>query len=328
MAVSAPGGGAAGGAPRGVVAAAGGGSSGGREASRGHAVTSPAAASAAPAHATFPQRMRSRSGSWSVGSGPTPTLAERRAKPAPAGGPLLWSGAAMAAETPVYDLTVLLDADAPSERRAEILGAVEGAIANGGEIVSKHDWGVRNLAYEIDHHKDAEYHLIQLTGPPELLDRLRTALRVTDGVLRHRIIRLPSGMPPPPSLRPEPRAAEPAAAAEAAPPAEARQLAARPAPSRPRPPSRAPAAPPAEEPAPEAPRPPRRPPHPEPRRSHRLRHAIATTPRNVRGLRQRRRGRLYTRFTFAARPCGRARHRTSARKEPLTWQPPTSTESS
>jgi ribosomal protein S6 len=161
----------------------------------------------------------------------------------------------MAAETPVYDLTVLLDADAPSERRAEILGAVEGAISNGGEIVSKHDWGVRNLAYEIDHHKDAEYHLIQLTGPPELLDRLRTALRVTDGVLRHRIIRLPSGMPPPPSLRPEPRAAEPAAAAEAAPPAEAASPAEATAPAEAAPAAEpeAAAAPPAEEPAPDAP---------------------------------------------------------------------------
>jgi small subunit ribosomal protein S6 len=157
----------------------------------------------------------------------------------------------MAVETPVYDLTVLLDADAPSERRAEILAAVEAAISNGGEIVSKHDWGVRNLAYEIDHHKDAEYHLIQLTGPPELLDRLRTALRVTDGVLRHRIIRLPSGMPPPPSLRPEPRAAEPAEAAspaEAAAPAEATPAAEATPPAEPE----APAAPPAEEPAPEA----------------------------------------------------------------------------
>jgi ribosomal protein S6 len=164
----------------------------------------------------------------------------------------------MAAETPVYDLTVLLDADAPSERRAEILTAVEGAISKGGEIVSKHDWGVRNLAYEIDHHKDAEYHLIQLTGPPDLLDRLRTALKVTDGVLRHRIIRLPSGMPPPPSLRPEPRAAEPAAEAtppaEAAAPAEAAPPAEAAAPAEAAPPAEpeAPAAPPAEEPVSEA----------------------------------------------------------------------------
>jgi small subunit ribosomal protein S6 len=167
----------------------------------------------------------------------------------------------MAAETPVYDLTVLLDAEAPSERRAEILTAVEGAITNGGEIVSNNDWGVRNLAYEIDHHKDAEYHLIQLTGPPELLDRLRTALKVTDGVLRHRLIRLPPGMPPPPSLRPEPRAAEapsaPADAADAAPaeaadaaPAEAADAA--PAEAQAAPPEAAPASEPeapAEEPA-------------------------------------------------------------------------------
>jgi small subunit ribosomal protein S6 len=151
----------------------------------------------------------------------------------------------MAAETPVYDLTMLLDADAPSERRAEILGEVEAAISRGGEIVSKHDWGVRNLAYEIAHHKDAEYHLIQLTGPPELLDRLRTALRVTDGVLRHRIIRLPPGMPPPPALRPEPRAAQPSPA-EAPAPAEAA------APAQPAPAAEpeAAAAPPAEEPTP------------------------------------------------------------------------------
>jgi small subunit ribosomal protein S6 len=127
----------------------------------------------------------------------------------------------MAAETPIYDLVVLLDADAPSERRAEILKEVEAAIGRGGEIVSKHDWGVRNLAYEIAHHKEAEYHLYQLTASTDLLERLRNGLRVTDGVLRHRIFRLPPGMPPPPALRPEPRAAEAPAPPAEAPPAEA-----------------------------------------------------------------------------------------------------------
>ena len=128
----------------------------------------------------------------------------------------------MAATKPTYDLTLLLDADAPSERRVEILGEVERAITSGGgEILSKHDWGVRNLAYEIAHHRDAEYHLIQLTGPPELLDRLRNALRVTDGVLRHRIIRLPANMPAPPALRPEARAAPAPAEAPAEPAGQA-----------------------------------------------------------------------------------------------------------
>jgi ribosomal protein S6 len=124
----------------------------------------------------------------------------------------------MAAPKPVYDLVLLLDADAPSERRAEILREVEAFVERGGTIESKHDWGVRQLSYEIEHHKDAEYHLLQFSGPPEMIERLRTMLRIADGVLRHRIVRIPPGMPAPPVMRAEPRRAP---EAEAAPAAEA-----------------------------------------------------------------------------------------------------------
>jgi small subunit ribosomal protein S6 len=144
----------------------------------------------------------------------------------------------MAQEKPLYDLMLLLDADAPSERRAEILKAVEGFVSNGGTIEAEHDWGVRNLAYEIQHRKDAEYHLLQFTGPPEMIERLRGTLKVTDGVLRHRIIRVRPGTPPPPVMRSEPpRSAEappaeaPAAEAPAAEPAPAQAPAAEPAPA-------------------------------------------------------------------------------------------------
>ena len=121
----------------------------------------------------------------------------------------------MAAPKPVYDLVLLLDADAPSERRTEILREVEAFIDRGGTIESKHDWGVRGLAYEIQHHKDAEYHLLQFSGPPEMIERLRTMLRIADGVLRHRIIRVPPGMPEPPTMRPEARRTPEAAEAAA-----------------------------------------------------------------------------------------------------------------
>jgi small subunit ribosomal protein S6 len=124
----------------------------------------------------------------------------------------------MAATKPVYDLMLLLDAEAPSERRAEILTEVEAFVGRGGTIESKHDWGVRTLAYEIQHRKDAEYHLLQFTAPADLIDRLRTMLKITDGVLRHRVIRLRPGTPPPPAMRAEPRPAAEVPAAEAAPP--------------------------------------------------------------------------------------------------------------
>ena len=202
-----------------VSTAAGGGSFGGREPSRGQATASAAAASAATVHATLPQRTRSRSRSRSGSS--TRGIGRGARDTAPS---LLSSSAAVAAPKPVYDLTLILDADAPSERRAEILREVEAFVERSGTIESKHDWGVRQLAYEIQHRKEAEYHLLQFTGPPELIERLRTMLRITDGVLRHRVIKVLPGTPPPPAMRAEPRpaaAAEPDAAAPEAPAPEA-----------------------------------------------------------------------------------------------------------
>jgi small subunit ribosomal protein S6 len=99
----------------------------------------------------------------------------------------------------LYDLMLLLDSDAPGERRQEILGEVESAIASGGSLESKHDWGVRRLAYEIDHRTEAEYHLFQFHSSPELLDSLRRTLRLMDGIVRFRLIRVRPGTPPPPS---------------------------------------------------------------------------------------------------------------------------------
>lgn len=108
----------------------------------------------------------------------------------------------MADETPLYDLMLLLSTSVEDERRAKILSDVESAITRGGgSIALNGDWGVRALAYRIEHHSDAEYHLLQFTGPPELLGALSHNLGITDGVLRHRIIKVLPGTPPAP--RPE-----------------------------------------------------------------------------------------------------------------------------
>jgi small subunit ribosomal protein S6 len=134
--------------------------------------------------------------------------------------PLLSSAAAvarrqltMAAPAPLYDLTLLLDTAAADEQRAKILADVEAMIAARGEVVGQHDWGTRALAYEIRHKTDAEYHLIQFHAPPELLAELHRTLRITDGIVRSRIIKLRAGTPAPV----DPPRIERPAAAEAAP---------------------------------------------------------------------------------------------------------------
>ena len=118
-----------------------------------------------------------------------------RAPPPGMGGPDI-----MAAPDPLYDLMLLLDTAADTDRRAEILSNVEAAIAGAGTVVGKHDWGVRPTAYEIRHKADADYHLIQFQGPRELLERLDRTLRITDSVIRYRIIKLAPGTPDPPDL--------------------------------------------------------------------------------------------------------------------------------
>jgi small subunit ribosomal protein S6 len=108
----------------------------------------------------------------------------------------------MATEPPIYDLVLLLDPTADEERRAKILDDVELAIERAGEIVSRHEWGLRQTAYEVRKATEAEYHLIQFHGPRELLEQLQHSLRITDGVVRFRIIKLRPGTPPPPDLAP------------------------------------------------------------------------------------------------------------------------------
>ena len=121
----------------------------------------------------------------------------------------------MAAPPPIYDLVLMLDTTAPDDQRAKILADAEAMVTNGGTVVSKHDWGPRTMAYEIRHKTDAEYHLIQFHGDAALLENLQRTLRITDGVVRFRIIKLEPGTPDPPP-RPERAPVEPTEAPAAA----------------------------------------------------------------------------------------------------------------
>jgi len=107
----------------------------------------------------------------------------------------------MATKNPTYDLTLLLDTTSDDEHKKKILSDTESTIRQAGEVVGTHDWGVRPTAYEMNKRADAEYHLIQFHGKPELLAALDHTLRITDGIQRHRIIKLARGVGSPPDLR-------------------------------------------------------------------------------------------------------------------------------
>ena len=103
----------------------------------------------------------------------------------------------------LYDLMLVLSTTVEDERRAKIVSDVEAQITGGGGTVERQDdWHTRPLAFEIRHQGEGEYHLLQFTGAPAVLDGLSHSLRIDDAVLRFRIIKVLPGTPPPPDAPP------------------------------------------------------------------------------------------------------------------------------
>jgi small subunit ribosomal protein S6 len=100
------------------------------------------------------------------------------------------------ADKPNYDLMVLLDPEAPEERRAQLVEQIRAQIQSGdAALKGDADWGMRRLAYEIDHRTEAQYHLFQFEASADVLSSLNRSLSIEDAVLRFRTIRLPGEAP-------------------------------------------------------------------------------------------------------------------------------------
>jgi small subunit ribosomal protein S6 len=107
----------------------------------------------------------------------------------------------MTLPAPTYDLVLLLDPEAEEATREKILADTRAAIEAEGEFLRHDGWGDRALTYPIDRKAVAEYHLLQFhAGAPELLSGLDRTLRITDGIVRFRIIKLKPGVPEAPAV--------------------------------------------------------------------------------------------------------------------------------
>ena len=109
----------------------------------------------------------------------------------------------MSKEPILYDLVLLLSAEADEDTRNNLVGEVESMIAGaGGNVSRKQAWGQRPTTYRINHQSEADYHLLQFTGPTSLLESLSHTLRIADSVLRFRIIKVVPGTPEAPESAP------------------------------------------------------------------------------------------------------------------------------
>src|SRR2546423_707660 len=108
----------------------------------------------------------------------------------------------MTLPAPTYDLVLVLDPQAADDARAKVVADARTAIPADGELLRHDEWGERPLAYPIERRTSGDYHLMQFhAGRTELLKGLDRNLRITDGILRFRIIRLAPGTPEAPDMR-------------------------------------------------------------------------------------------------------------------------------
>ena len=90
-----------------------------------------------------------------------------------------------------YELIYVLKPDAPESEVTELHKQVADIVERLGGTIDKTDqWGRRKLAYEIGHHKEGFYVLEVITGSGELMKEIDRRLKVTEGLLRHLIVRI------------------------------------------------------------------------------------------------------------------------------------------
>ncbi len=58
-----------------------------------------------------------------------------------------------------------------------------------GKVVEDSQWGVRDLAYEIDNYSKGDYRVWQFNLPPENLDELEKKLKNQDYLMRYLLVR-------------------------------------------------------------------------------------------------------------------------------------------
>jgi small subunit ribosomal protein S6 len=108
-----------------------------------------------------------------------------------------------------YECMVILDPELDEEEiRPEVDRWMSSLEAQGAERGYVDHWGRRRLAYEVKHRKEGYYVVFQARATPASMGELSRVLSLHDGVLRHKVLRVPEKAYGPPTQVSSPPAAE------------------------------------------------------------------------------------------------------------------------
>ena len=91
-----------------------------------------------------------------------------------------------------YEVMVILNVGLDEDVIRAMVDRATDLIKAGGATVGRVDhWGRRRFAYEIKHHGEGYYVLIEATAEPAVMAELDRMLHLADEVIRHKVIRVP-----------------------------------------------------------------------------------------------------------------------------------------
>jgi small subunit ribosomal protein S6 len=102
-----------------------------------------------------------------------------------------------------YEVLYIVRADLEDDKVQDIVKRVNTLIEKaGGSLERTNVWGKRKLAYEVKHQKEGSYVLQDFQIGPDHIPELEAALKITEDVLRHLIVRKPEKPTPTPVAPP------------------------------------------------------------------------------------------------------------------------------
>ena len=84
-----------------------------------------------------------------------------------------------------YETVFILNPVLSEQQVKETVSKFENFLTSrGAQMVSKEDWGLKKLAYEIQHKKSGFYHLFEYKAPADILIAFETELRREERIMR------------------------------------------------------------------------------------------------------------------------------------------------
>ena len=91
-----------------------------------------------------------------------------------------------------YEVMVILEPALEESAVQQLINRSSEVLTKSSGTVNRVEkWGKRRLAYELKHRTEGYYVLFDVTSEPGPMDELDRSLRLTDEVLRHKIVRIP-----------------------------------------------------------------------------------------------------------------------------------------